>query len=50
MGVNNIADKDPPLVLGGAAGCNANQCNGNSWTGTYDMLGRYLYVNVGMKF
>ena len=50
MGVNNIVDKNPPLVLGGNTGCNANQCNGNSWTGTYDMLGRYLYINAGMKF
>lgn len=50
VGVNNIADKDPPLVLGGTFGCNANNCNDNTWVGTYDSLGRYLYINVSAKF
>jgi iron complex outermembrane recepter protein len=50
VGVNNITDKDPPVVLGGTFGCNSNNCNDNTWVGTYDALGRYLYAHVTMKF
>jgi iron complex outermembrane recepter protein len=50
VGVNNITDKDPPVVLGGTFGCNANNCNDNTWLGTYDALGRYLYAHVTLKF
>ncbi len=50
VGVNNITDKNPPVVLGGTYGCNANNCNDNTWVGTYDALGRYLYAHVTMKF
>jgi outer membrane receptor protein involved in Fe transport len=50
VGVNNITDKDPPVVLGGTYGCNANNCNDNTWVGTYDALGRYLYAHVTLKF
>lgn len=50
VGVNNITDKDPPVVLGGTFGCNANNCNDNTWVGTYDALGRLLYAHVTLKF
>jgi iron complex outermembrane recepter protein len=50
VGVNNIADKNPPVVLGGTFGCNANNCNDNTWVGTYDTLGRFLYAHVTLKF
>ena len=50
LGVNNVADKNPPLVLGGALGCVSNNCNDNTWAGTYDALGRYLYAHVTVKF
>jgi iron complex outermembrane recepter protein len=47
LGVNNIADKAPPLVVGddcfGTAG---GLCNGNTFPGVYDAMGRYLFVNV----
>jgi iron complex outermembrane recepter protein len=53
LGVNNIFDKDPPLVVGGdcttssPAGAN---CNGNTFPGVYDALGRYLFVHVSAQF
>ncbi len=51
LGVNNIADKNPPLILNGnLSDCPNNSCNDNTWVGTYDTLGRYLYAHVSMKF
>ena len=53
-GVNNLFDKDPPLVtsgsqLGGSA-CAAVVCNGNTYPGTYDALGRYIYTSATLDF
>jgi iron complex outermembrane recepter protein len=51
VGVNNIADKDPPTILNGnLSNCPNTTCNDNTWTGTYDTLGRYLYAHVSAKF
>ena len=51
LGVNNIADKNPPLILNGAfSDCPNSTCNDNTWAGTYDTLGRYLYAHVSAKF
>jgi len=51
VGVNNIADKNPPLVLNGnLSDCPNTTCNDNTWVGTYDSLGRYLYAHVSVKF
>jgi iron complex outermembrane recepter protein len=51
VGVNNVADKNPPLILNGAlTDCPNNTCNDNTWVGTYDALGRYIFVNVGAQF
>jgi iron complex outermembrane receptor protein len=51
VGVNNIADKNPPLILNGnLSDCPNTSCNDNTWVGTYDTLGRYLYAHVSMKF
>ncbi len=53
IGVNNIMDKDPPLVVGGdcstssPAGAN---CNGNTFPGVYDAMGRYIFMEVTAKF
>jgi iron complex outermembrane recepter protein len=53
LGVNNIADKDPPIVVGGdcstssPAGAN---CNGNTFPGVYDALGRYLFAHITATF
>ena len=47
LGINNILDNDPPLVsqanLGGFG-------NGNVFPGTYDHLGRYVFVGVTADF
>jgi outer membrane receptor protein involved in Fe transport len=51
VGVNNLTDKNPPLILNGTlSDCPNNECNDNSWAGTYDVLGRYLYAHVSVKF
>jgi len=51
FGVNNIADKDPPLVpSGGLTACPNSTCNNNTWVGTYDTLGRYIYGHIQIKF
>jgi iron complex outermembrane receptor protein len=51
LGVNNLFDKDPPTVLTGTlSNCPNTTCNDNTWTGTYDTLGRYLYAHVQVKF
>jgi iron complex outermembrane recepter protein len=47
IGVNNVFDKDPPIVsqanLGGFG-------NGNTFPGTYDQLGRSIFVNLTADF
>ncbi|TKS54904.1 TonB-dependent receptor [Luteimonas yindakuii] len=44
LGVNNIADKEPPMVGGGLAPTNANSLGG------YDQAGRYLFTSVAFDF
>ncbi|KJY96267.1 TonB-dependent receptor domain-containing protein [Pseudoalteromonas ruthenica] len=44
VGVNNIMDKEPPLVGGSLS------TNGNAIAGFYDTLGRYFHANVTFKF
>jgi outer membrane receptor protein involved in Fe transport len=43
VGVNNIADKEPPLVGGTVT------YNGNSLRG-YDQAGRYIFTSLGLRF
>jgi iron complex outermembrane recepter protein len=47
LGVNNVLDNDPPLIsqstLGGFG-------NGNVFPGTYDHLGRYVFVGLTADF
>ena len=56
LGVNNILDNDPPLVTSGNASrsgsnlCPAGPCNGNTYPGTWDALGRYVYAGVTLEF
>ena len=56
MGVNNLFDRNPPLVTGGSALlggsnlCPAGPCNGNTYPGTYDALGRYFYAGATVNF
>lgn len=53
LGVNNIADKSPPIVVG--ADCSTSSpgganCNGNTFPGVYDAMGRYLFATVSAQF
>jgi outer membrane receptor protein involved in Fe transport len=49
LGVNNIFDKDPPLV-GNTWGGTDTRFNGNTYPGVYDALGRYMFVGVTADF
>ncbi|WP_337881285.1 TonB-dependent receptor [Rheinheimera sp.] len=44
IGVNNVLDREPPMVGGSLA------TNGNAIAGFYDTLGRYLHASVTFKF
>ncbi|HXY95429.1 MAG TPA: TonB-dependent receptor [Steroidobacteraceae bacterium] len=53
LGVNNVFDKDPPIVT--AADCSTSSpgganCNGNTFPGVYDALGRYLFAHISAQF
>ncbi len=55
LGVNNLLDREPPLVTSGsgafgASACAGTVCNGNTYPGTYDSLGRYIYTGVTLDF
>ena len=52
LGVNNLLDKEPPLVTSGSGrfGASAGASNGNTFPGTYDALGRYIYTGVTLDF
>ena len=49
-GVNNVFDREPPLVPGGEAGCFDISCNGNTYPQWYDPLGRYVFAGVTLNF
>jgi outer membrane receptor protein involved in Fe transport len=48
-GINNLFDKDPPVVTQTIAGPSVNG-NGNTFPGVYDYLGRNLFLNITAKF
>ena len=53
LGVNNIADKNPPII--GGADCSTSSpaganCNGNTFPGVYDPIGRYLFMSLTATF
>lgn len=54
LGVNNIFDREPPLAHSGSGAFGASACgalcNGNTYPGTYDSLGRYIYTGVTLDF
>ena len=55
-GVNNLFDNDPPRVTSGSATrsgsnlCPTGPCNGNTYPGTWDALGRLLWVGATIDF
>ena len=48
-GINNLTDKDPPIVSSSIAGP-AVFGNGNTFPQVYDTLGRFIFVNLTAKF
>ena len=59
FGINNVLDKDPPIVNGTGGGFASNcptitplgsSCNGNTFPGTYDALGRFFFVRLTAQF
>ena len=51
VGANNVFDKGPPIVLNGSfSNCPNTTCNDNTWVGSYDTLGRYVYAHISAKF
>jgi outer membrane receptor protein involved in Fe transport len=49
VGVNNIFDRTPPLVVRNTAAA-VGVVNGNSYSEWYDVLGRYLFASITMNF
>ncbi|WP_265528549.1 TonB-dependent receptor domain-containing protein [Sphingomicrobium marinum] len=45
VGVNNILDTDPPIITSAFGTDNAN-----TWAGTYDPVGRYIFINASLSF
>jgi iron complex outermembrane recepter protein len=59
LGVNNVLDKDPPIIASGggpfASDCPTitalgSSCNGNTFPGTYDSLGRFFFARITAQF
>lgn len=50
LGVNNVADKDPPVIDTGNSGGNSIYAESNTYPSVYDTLGRYVFVNVTVDF
>ncbi len=48
-GINNLFDKDPPIVGSGTSDPSVFG-NGNTFPGTYEALGRLIFMNLTMKF
>jgi len=52
VGINNLFDVNPPLVASSSSlsECAGTTCNGNTYPGTYDALGRYMHAGVTFAF
>jgi iron complex outermembrane recepter protein len=59
VGVNNVLDKDPPIIASGGGGfasdcptitANGSSCNGNTFPGTFDSLGRFFFARITAQF
>ncbi|HEY4366438.1 MAG TPA: TonB-dependent receptor [Steroidobacteraceae bacterium] len=48
LGVNNLMDKDPPLL--GSSSAISTLTNGNTFPQVYDTLGRFGFVNLTIDF
>jgi outer membrane receptor protein involved in Fe transport len=51
LGATNIFDREPPLVTSSKYNaCAGVVCSGNTYPGTYDALGRYIFTGVTLNF
>lgn len=50
LGVNNIFDINPPLFPNSRGACSVVFCNGNTYGGTWDALGRYFFAGITLDF
>jgi len=59
LGINNITDKNPPIIPSNGGGfgsdcptitVNGSSCNGNTFPGGYDALGRYVFAHLTAQF
>ena len=51
MGVNNVFDKDPPLLDSNSLGVASPPFgNGNTYPQVYDSLGRLLFIGATIKY
>jgi hypothetical protein len=49
-GVNNIFDRTPPIIPTAYSSCPSASCAGNTYPGTWDYMGRYLYAGATIDF
>jgi len=49
LGVNNVFDRQPPLVVSNTA-AGGGPFNGNTYPGWYDPLGRFIFASVAVDF
>ena len=49
LGINNVLDKDPPLV-GSDEGGNSVFYENNTFPSLYDTLGRHVFLSVSAEF
>jgi outer membrane receptor protein involved in Fe transport len=49
LGVDNLFDREPPLVPGGDEGACEVFCNGNTYPQFYDPLGRFVFAGVTLE-
>jgi outer membrane receptor protein involved in Fe transport len=50
VGMNNVFDNDPPLITSSAGSCPTGPCSGNTYPGTWDALGRFVYIGATIDF
>jgi outer membrane receptor protein involved in Fe transport len=55
LGVNNIFDREPPIVGANGAStvinaCAAVVCSGNTFPNVYDAMGRYIFAGITLDF
>jgi outer membrane receptor protein involved in Fe transport len=49
-GVNNLFDRSPPLIPTMNGACPGSSCAGNTYPGTWDAMGRFLYAGLTVEF